>query len=340
MFSSAQAARVGYDIVQYRDIRFEFSPEEAERYWFGGDPWLTHLFNGLFFAVPDGERWVMESARHQLPKIITPDLVDIVRAFIRQEATHSREHDAVNALMQHHGVPADVVEARFMAVRKKVQAMFGQDMQASIAAAIEHFTAILSEVMLQHPEFFTRMHPKMRALVYWHLVEETEHKGISFDIFHETVGTDQRAYLMRVIGLLATFGFGFPAVLGGQFYLLWHDRELGNWKSAKHYIKTTLVSPALLLKIVASGLPYLRRDFHPWQHDNRHIINIWRQEFARTQDPLAATDKLWKWQMQQKYAMQLPQDSKALGLYPTNLTRGEGANHRLRESIGHFGLCR
>lgn len=314
MFQSRHTAHVGYDIVQYRDIRFEFSPEEAEHYWFGGDPWLTHLFNGLFFAVPDGERWVMESARHQLPKIINPDLVGIVRAFIRQEATHSREHDAVNALMQAQGVPAEVIEARFMAVRKKVQAIFGHDMQASIAAAIEHFTAILSEVVLQHPEFFTRMHPKMRALIYWHLVEETEHKGISFDIFHETVGTDTRAYLMRVIGLLATFGFGFPAVIGGQFYLLWHDRELRNWQSAKRYLNTTLINPALLLKIVGSGLPYLRRDFHPWQHDNRHIINIWRYEFARTQDPLAATEKLWRWQMQQKYTVQAPQHLSVLRL--------------------------
>ena len=32
MFLAAQAIPVGYDIVQYRDIRFEFSPEEAERY--------------------------------------------------------------------------------------------------------------------------------------------------------------------------------------------------------------------------------------------------------------------------------------------------------------------
>jgi predicted metal-dependent hydrolase len=84
---------------------------------------------------------------------------------------------------------------------------------------------------------------------------------------------------------------------------LWHDRELRDWKSAKNYLKTTLINPALLLKIVVAGLAYLRRDFHTWQHDSRHIINIWRQEFARTQDPLAATEKLWTWQMQQKYTV-------------------------------------
>lgn len=292
---------IASNIVQHRDVKLNFAQDEIRRHWFGNDPWLTHLFNGLFFAVPDGERWVMESARKQMQKIDDPGMKDIIRAFIRQEASHSREHDAVNAMMTAIGLPADRIEAMFASVRKKIQARCGDDMQASIAAAIEHFTAVLSEVMLQHPELFSDMDEKTRALVYWHMVEETEHKSVSHDIYSATVGTDTRAWLLRSYGLFATTAFGFPVVIGGQFYLLAKDGELGNLKSAAKYLNTLFGEKAVMTRILASTLDYLRPNFHPWDRDNREAVKIWRDEFDRTGDAITASNTLYDWQMQKKF---------------------------------------
>lgn len=296
---TTQQSLTGLDVVHHRPINFQFSPEEAPKYWFDNDPWLTHLFNALFFAVPDGERWVMESARKQAALIQNEGLKHIVRQFIRQEASHSREHDSVNALMAQYGLPATAIEANFQFIREKIQGLFGQDVQAGVAAAIEHFTAVLSEVLLEHPALFEHMHPKMRALIYWHMVEETEHKGVSFDIFSQTVGTDARAYLLRTACLLGTFGLGFFAVVyAGQFYLLYKDRQLFNLKSALHCAKTLFVKPAVMNKIWLRSLAFFKPGFHPWQHDNLALIQLWCDEYERSKDPLQATALLLQWQQQ------------------------------------------
>lgn len=291
---------IASDIVQHRDVRLNFSKEEIRRHWFGNDPWMTHLFNGLFFAVPDGERWVMESARKQMQKIDDPVMKETIRSFIRQEAAHSREHDAVNALMTGIGLPADRIEAMFAKVRKSIQAICGDDMQASIAAAIEHFTAVLSEVMLENPELFVDMDEKTRALCYWHMVEETEHKSVSHDIYTATVGKGVRAYLTRSYGLIATTCFGFPVVIGGQFYLLAKDGEIFNAKSADNYFRTMLGKGGLLKQVISSFIPYLKPDFHPWDSDNREAVKIWRDEYARSGDAVAASNTLHAWQMHRK----------------------------------------
>lgn len=294
---SKQQTLSGLDVVHHRPINFNFSPDEAPKYWFDNDPWLTHLFNALFFAVPDGERWVMESARKQLPLITDQKQQHIVRQFIRQEASHSKEHDSVNALMARYGLPAASIESNFQRIREKIQGYFGANVQAGVAAAIEHFTAVLSEVLLEHPELFENMHPKMRALIYWHMVEETEHKGVSFDIFNTTVGNDVRAYMIRIACLLGTFGLGFFAVVyGGQFYLLYSDKQLFNTKSALHCAKTLFVKPAVMRKIWRRSLAFFRPDFHPWQHNNLALISLWCEEYARSKDPVQATELLFQWQ--------------------------------------------
>lgn len=287
---------IAMDVVEARDVRLGFSPAELKRHWFGGDPWMTHFFNGLFFAVPDGERWVMESARCQSAKIQDPAMQRVVKEFIRQEAMHSREHDAVNALMGDIGLPSAEIEQRFVALRKKAQSLCGDDMQASIAAAIEHFTAILSEVMLENPALFDDMDEKSRALIYWHMVEETEHKSVSHDLFTRTVGDDTRAWLLRNGGLALTFAFGFGVVIAGQLYLLRKDRQLTNLRSLRHCLSILLVREKVLLKVAAAGVPYLKRDFHPWDRDNRSLIARWKEAYARTGDVVQATNLFHRWQ--------------------------------------------
>ncbi|MDZ4272621.1 MAG: metal-dependent hydrolase [Erythrobacter sp.] len=76
----------------------------------------------------------------------------------------------------------------FKLIRKELQHRLSDDMQSSIAAAFEHFTAIISSVLLEHAELFDETHPELRAMLYWHFVEETEHKSVSFDVFVDASG--------------------------------------------------------------------------------------------------------------------------------------------------------
>lgn len=285
------ALDMGHETIEHRDVRLEFDVSQLNKHWFNNDPWVTHLFNGLFCAVPDGERWVMQSARKQMDKLSDALSIETVKRFIKQEASHSREHDLVNALMIKFGVPADQAELFFKQVRERVQAVSSDNMQASIAAAIEHFTAVLSEVLLESPDLFDNMDPKIRSMIYWHMVEETEHKAISHELFVQTVGTGPRPYVMRVAGLVGTFGFGFYAVFFNMFYLLYKDKQLGNLASATRMLKIIAYQPGFVRKILQACIPYLRPDFHPWERDNSALISVWKNAYRQSGDILQATEE-------------------------------------------------
>lgn len=173
--------KIGYDEVVTRDLHFPMNSGNVARHWFNNDPWSTHWMNAILAAVPDGQRWVMNSARRQLNKLADPEVRKAAPEFIRQERIHAREHDEMNAVGVQHGVPINKVEGVFKLIRKQLQHRLSDDMQSSIVAAFEHFTAIISSVLLEHPELFDDTHPELRAMLYWHFVEETE-PGFKYEV--------------------------------------------------------------------------------------------------------------------------------------------------------------
>ena len=41
----------------------------------------------------------------------------------------------------------------------------------------------------------------------------------------------------------------------------------------------------VLRRVFVPFLRFLRKDFHPWQHDNRHLIDTWTGEQSTGSDP-------------------------------------------------------
>lgn len=280
--------KIGYDEVVTRDLHFPMNTGNVARHWFNNDPWTTHWMNAILAAVPDGERWVMNSARRQLEKLADPEVRKAALEFIRQERIHAREHDEMNAVGVQHGVPINKVEGVFKLIRKQLQHRLSDDMQSSIAAAFEHFTAIISSVLLEHPELFDDTHPELRAMLYWHFVEETEHKSVSFDVFVDASGGGLRSYRLRTSGMLLAIALGFPIMIGNQSYLLYKDRQVFNLRSAAHMAKVLFVRPGILSKVLGGVFPYFSPTFHPWDDDNRAVIRVWKRAYEQTGDPQKA----------------------------------------------------
>lgn len=274
--------KLGYDEVEHRDLKFNLTLENVSRYWFNNEPWTTHFMNSILAAVPDGERWVMRSASKQLKKLTHGEVRESAIEFIRQERTHAREHDQMNALITEQGVPMDKIEGVFKYIRKNLQHRLSEDMQSSIAAAFEHFTAILSEVFLENPELFKDTDPLLRAMLYWHFIEETEHKSVSFDVFTDSTGAGFESYIKRVQGMLLATAVGLPILLGNYSYLLIKDRQLLNLVSAARSINTLWLSPGPMKKVLLEGYaPYFFPSFHPWEADNRETIQVWKTAYKK-----------------------------------------------------------
>lgn len=290
---------VGYDEVVPRDIQFTMNTETVARHWFNGDPWITHWMNSILAAVPDGERWVMNSARAQLDKLSNPLVRKAAIDFCRQERIHAREHDEMNAASIAHGIPLDKLEVIFTKIRETLQNNLSIEMQSSLAAAFEHFTAIISSVMLENPELFEETHPELTAMLFWHFVEETEHKGVSFDVYVHASGGGVKGYARRVSGMAFATAFGIPFMLASNAYLLYKDKQLTNWRSALRMTNLLYKKPGILARTFSHYLPYYRPDFHPWDDDNRAVIHVWKKAYDKTGDPHQAYQALLAHQRKQ-----------------------------------------
>src|ERR671920_1540866 len=75
-----------------RDRRFGRGAD-TKRWWLGGDPVGSALYDALSITFPKGEAFFVESVR-AFRDDAPPKLAEEIRAFTTQEVMHSREHVA------------------------------------------------------------------------------------------------------------------------------------------------------------------------------------------------------------------------------------------------------
>lgn len=249
--------------------RMDFAIPALPRYWYKGNVWITHFMNALSTTFPDGERFFIHAVRNYENEITDPELRAQIRAFIGQEANHGKEHEAFNqALIDQHKLP---LESKITFMKKALsfaKKRYSRREQLALTVGFEHFTAILANLMLKQTDFVEDIQGVYADMFMWHAVEETEHKAVAFDVFTAT----EDDYWLRVRGMAQATFFFLLITLRMQYSLLKHDNQLGNWRDALGFAKFLLLKPGMLTRIIPEYLDFYRPGFHPWQHDNRHLI--------------------------------------------------------------------
>jgi len=265
--------------IQPRKMDFSFDPA-MPRYWFDNDQFKTILLTALSCTFPEGERFFVRSVRHYQKQLRDPLLREQVKGFIGQEAHHGNEHDAFNHFMESKGVPTRKVDEfvnrgmRFMAKHLSPQR------QLAKTCALEHFTAMLAELMLEHPEFLKGMDERMLPLWLWHAVEESEHKAVAFDVYQEQVGN----YWVR------TSEMAFTTLEFISFTIFhYHQRRKGmddptDGRSVRGGVNWLLGNPGWLRKLGKSYLAYYKRDFHPAKRDSTFLRKQGLKKLSRMLD--------------------------------------------------------
>lgn len=283
-------------VVVHRDVSFELDSDKIPRYWFGNDPWLTHWMNAIFGNVPVGERFVMKATRQQLDKISDPSIRKAAVSFIHQEGSHAKAHDGLNKVLEAQGLPIKESQVLVQAIFDAYENYMPDVMKFAFSATGEHFTATLSTVMMENPELWDETPDEVAALAFWHFVEEIEHKSVSMDIYRDTCGDNAYSYAV----LMATLALGLSTLATAAhmswFYLLWKDRQITNLRSAFKAARKMLFKPGLFRRsFVSETLPFLSPRFHPWDNDNREMINAWKDCYEETGDPVQAYHAFRAW---------------------------------------------
>jgi uncharacterized protein len=239
--------------------RFEDDFSALPRWWFGGDPVMTHAINGMNLVFPDGERFFIRSVRRYLDRIDDAGLRDRVQAFSGQEGMHGAAHELQFDALRAQGFEIDRWLAWYRwAAYRVIEPSTPPLLRLSGTVALEHFTASFARVALE-TDLLDAADPVMARLLRWHAAEEIEHRAVAYDVYVAVGG----GYVVRVLGLvLATatlLGFWRSATR----HLTRQERDLPVRDRAAQRSSLRAARRRRLAIVRRAILDYLRPGFHP-----------------------------------------------------------------------------
>lgn len=266
--------------IPVRHLDFGFDGQNFDPNFYRDSEVASAYFHALSIFLTFGEDLVIDTARYHRQFLKNPELKLRVTSLIGQEAVHSRLHDEFNDTLAQYRYPLNLY--RFLAdkVFEYGFKRMPNRLQLSMMAGIEHFTAVLAEFMMNNEEiFYASGDEKQRAMWMWHMLEESEHKDIAYDVYQELSGS----YGLRMAG----FAMAFVTILilvaaGGAFIPV--IRKPSRLLSPKYW--RDVARGANLIYGVKGGVfgstlghifDYLRPDFHPNDHDTTEQLEYFKQ---------------------------------------------------------------
>jgi uncharacterized protein len=259
-----------------------------ERHWFAGvsgkpDAFRTQYLNALSMSFPAGEQFFIDSVRALEDRLTdSPEhlrLKNLLNDFAAQEATHRHVHGLFNAQLEKQGLSNDW-ELRIK-VRNVRYAHLNPLHHLAITVAYEHYTSVMSSMMLRYAPLTEGMSPVMRSLWRWHALEESEHKAVAFDLYQALSGHVgwRRRWFVLVMLIFAVDS------LRQTLNNLWRDGSLikpSTWMSAaQFFFGRPSRGGGWVWLTTRPLLSFMRRDFHPNDHDSSDVMQQYAQTHAQ-----------------------------------------------------------
>ena len=259
--------------VSPRKVSFPFTAIK-NKYFFNGNSIKTCFLAGLSSTFPPGESEFIESVRNYRDKIDNPNLAKQVKGFIGQEGHHSHQHKKINQALFDLGFDAPALETQMSKIIEKRVKSLNPKTRLAITVCMEHLTAILAEYILETPEVFDGLEEPARQLMFWHAVEEIEHKAVAFDVYMECEG--DRALLQKVMKFAIKIFFW--RMFTFTLKLLWQNKKIPSWSEIKEFKQFLYGEIGLITQLKAPFRTFAEPDFHPWQTNSLKLIDKWEND--------------------------------------------------------------
>jgi predicted metal-dependent hydrolase len=262
-----------------RPRRVSFDWKQTPLHWIPDEPTATHVMNVLHLLLPAGERWFVKVFKEALPLVGDERLLKDVKGFMGQEATHSVQH----AYVLEHLAEQDLATAGYTRhVEWMFDVLLGEKpplglpvparewlrFRLSLIAAIEHFTAVLGDWILDADALDgAGTDEVMLDLLRWHGAEEVEHRAVAFDMYQHAGGKGAARYLRRVEGMALAWPMLVYLWVSGARFMMRHDPRLtgARYRFKDHRAAARRGLLPSWASLNAAMPRYLRRSYHPSQ---------------------------------------------------------------------------
>ncbi|GAA0275324.1 metal-dependent hydrolase [Alteraurantiacibacter aestuarii] len=264
--------------ITVRNRRFG-RDDAATRWWLNGDPVATAWHTALSATFPRGEALFIEAVKAHRDGV-DPKLAQEIRAFVKQEINHTREHLAFNRGAEQAGYDLSRIDAR---VESLIGDVFARKpiVWLGITIALEHFTAMFAHEFLTHPRHFVGGDSEQVELWRWHAAEEIEHKGVAYDVWLHATRDWSRWKRWKVKSLLMVhITRSFITNRSKDCLDLLRQDGITGWRAKLRLMTYLFVRPGILRRIFPAWLAYFLPGFHPWNQDDRALIALYDSEYS------------------------------------------------------------
>ncbi len=216
-------------IIVVRAIPFRFD-EGINPVWHPDRPEWSHMANGASLTMPYLEPFLIKTVREALKKASNQKLKADVHGFMAQEGHHFQNHRRYNEILKRHYPDLADVEQGMEADYQRFQRR-PLRWRLAYTAGFETMTMGITEWLIEERgDLFHSADPAVASLILWHMVEETEHKNVAYDLYQDLYGD----YWPRAWGLFC--GVWHVALCSRKAYIRMLKRD-GLWQSPRSRLR-------------------------------------------------------------------------------------------------------
>lgn len=248
--------------LEQRRPPFEF-PDDIDPQWIPGKPELAAMMNGASLTMPYLEPFLIRTVREASEQMTDEALRADAAGFNAQEGMHFRMHRRFNDLLKSKRYP-ELAEIE-QAMTASYERLGKRSLRTRVAytAGFESMTLGVTRWLVEcRVKLFAGADPRVTSFVLWHMVEETEHKRVAYDVYQHLFKGGLGGYLARMLGV---FHGSFDVMrfsMRGYKSMLKTD---GLWSNLRSRLQLAKHLGAFVYHVG----PYLLRSALPG-HDPRH----------------------------------------------------------------------
>ncbi|MFM7403441.1 MAG: metal-dependent hydrolase [Erythrobacter sp.] len=263
---------MSFQPILVRQIPFAFD-EDINPVWHPDRPEWSHMANGASLTMPYLEPFLIKTVTEALKLVDNPVLKADVHGFIGQEGVHYRNHRRYNEILKRTypelAEVEDELEADYRGLQKR-----SLKWRLAYSAGFETMTMGITEWLIgQRRMLFAGADRSVASLVLWHMVEETEHKTVAWDLYNHLYG-DWRG---RAWGLLC--GTAQVAWASRKAYIRMLKRD-GRWHQPLSRLRVWGMVARFLFHTSPAMLRSLLPGYHPSKASDPDWVRHWASAYA------------------------------------------------------------
>ncbi len=256
-----------------RQIPFSFE-EYIDPVWHSQRPEWSHMVNGASLTMPYLEPFLIKTVTEAMRQVDDPALKADVKGFIGQEGVHYKNHRRYNEILKRTYPDLADVEQEMVTDYRKFQKR-SLKWRLAYTAGFETMTMGITEWLIrQRGLLFAGADSSVSSLVLWHMVEETEHKNVAYDLYMHLHGD----WWGKAWGLIYATAHVAWSSRKGYKRMLKRD---GTWRSVRSRLRLYAMVGRFILHASPSMLRSLLPGYHPAKVKDPQWVAKWASAYGK-----------------------------------------------------------